>query len=191
MIEAALLAQLVTSGRIRRAVGSVHAAERDALADARRRSHELAAARSRWLHRNGAEGSFPCGVTWPVLPQAADGTTLRERRTEVQVIAAVLTDRITFLVEPPESLPSWDPIEAGSIPLDALRAVDVVDAAGVHVAEPLAESFDPEPKVELVIRWDGDARDPEHPDGLDEQRLTFRSAWLAWKAARRFRELMG
>ena len=190
MIEAALLAQLVTSGRIRRAVGSVHAAERDALADARRRTHELAAARSRWLHRNGAEGSFPCGVTRPVLPQAADGTTLRERRTEVQVIAAVLPDKVTFLVEPPESLPSWDPIEAGSIPREALREVDVVDAAGVHVGEPLAESFDPEPEVELVIRWESEADDAGRPGELDEQRLTFRSAWLAWKAARRFRELI-
>jgi hypothetical protein len=33
-----------------------------------------------------------------------------------------------------------------------------------------------------VIRWDGDP---------GEQRLTFRSAWLAWKAARRLRELTG
>jgi hypothetical protein len=117
-----------------------------------------------------------------VLPEAVDGTTLRERRTEVQVVAAVLVDRVTFLVEPPASLPSWDPIEAGSIDRAALRDVDVVDANGVHVAEPLAESFDPEPEVELVLRWDGDP---------GEQRLTFRSAWVAWKAARRFRALMG
>jgi hypothetical protein len=181
VIEAALLAQLVVQGRTRRAVGSVHAAEREALADQRTRAHELGAARARWLHRNGAEGSFPCGVTRPVLPEASDGSTLRERRTEVQVIAAVLPDRVTFLVEPPESLPSWDPIEAGSIPRSAFREVDVEDAAGTHVPEPLAESFDPEPEVELVLRFDGDP---------GEQRLTFRSAWLAWKAARRFRELM-
>ena len=181
MIEAALIAALVVDGRIRRAVGTVHAAEREALADRRTRSHELAAARSRWLHRKGAEGSFPCGVTRPVLPVAAEGATLRERRTEVQVIAAILPDRVTFLVEPPESLPSWDPIDAGSILRDALREVDVVDAAGAHVPEPLTESFDPEPEVELVLRWD---------DEPSEQRLTFRSAWLAWGAARRFRDLM-
>ena len=181
MIEAALLAQLVVQGRTRRAVGSVHAAEREALAEHRTRAHELGAARARWLHRNGAEGSFPCGVTRPVLPQASDGSKLRERRTEVQVIAAVLPDRVTFLVEPPESLPSWDPIEAGSIPRSTLRDVDVVDARSEHVVEPFVESFDPEPEVELVIRWEGDP---------GEQRLTFRSAWLAWKAARRFRELM-
>jgi hypothetical protein len=181
VIEAALLAQLVVEGRLKRAVGSVHRAERDALQDHRTRAHELAAARSRWLHRHGAASSFPCGVTRPVLPVAADGSALRERRTEVQVIAAVLPDAITFLVEPPESLPSWDPIEAGTIPRAALREADVVDADDRHVPEPLAESFDPEPEVELVLRWDGDP---------GEQRLTFRSAWLAWKAVRRFRALM-
>jgi hypothetical protein len=146
------------------------------------RAYEIAAARSRWLHRHDAEASFPCGVTRPMVPEAADGTTLRERRTEVLVIAAVLPDRVVFLVDPPESLPSWDPIEAGSIARNALREVDVVGADGAHVAEPLAESFDPEPEVELVIRWDGDP---------GEQRLTFRSAWLAWKAAGRLRGLMG
>jgi hypothetical protein len=181
VIEAALLAQLVVQGRLTGAVGSVHAAERDELADRRQRSYELGAARSRWLDRHGAEWSFPCGVTRPVLPQAADGSTLRERRTEVQVIAAVLSDRVMFLVEPPESLASWDPIEAGSIPLAALREVDVVDGDDRHVPEPRAESFDPEPEVQLVLRWDGEP---------GEQRLTFRSAWLAWAAARRFRGLM-
>ena len=180
-VHAALLGRFVADARLRQAVGSIHRAEREALAEQRSRAHELGAARARWLHRNGAEGSFPCGVTRPLLPEAADGTTLRERRTEVQVIAAVLPDRVTFLVEPPESLPSWDPIEAGSIPRTALREVDVADARGVHVPEPLAESFDPEPEVELVIRWDGD----------HEQRLTFRSAWLAWTAGRRFRQLIG
>ncbi|HSL11579.1 MAG TPA: hypothetical protein VLA82_09740 [Actinomycetota bacterium] len=182
MIEAALLAQLVVQGRQRRAIASVHAAEREALAEQRTRAHELGAARARWLHRNGADASFPCGVTRPVLPDATDGATLRERRTEVQVIAAVLPDRVTFLVEPPASLPSWDPIEAGSVDRAALRDVDVVDADDVHVPEPLAESFEPEPEVALVLRWDGDP---------GEQRLTFRSAWLAWTAARRFRALMG
>jgi hypothetical protein len=179
-VSAAILGRFVADARLRQAVGSIHRAERERLAEQRARTHELGAARARWLYRNGADGSFPCGVTRPVLPQASDGSTVRERRTEVQVIAAVLPDRVTFLVEPPESLPSWDPIEAGSIKRSALREVDVVDADGAHVPEPLAESFDPEPEVELVIRWDAEN---------GEQRLTFRSAWLAWKAARRFREL--
>jgi len=181
-VHAAVLGRFVADARLRQAVASIHRAERDALADQRTRAHELGAARARWLHRNGADASFPCGVTRPVLPEAADGSTLRERRTEVQVIAAVLPDRVTFLVEPPESLPSWDPIEAGTIDRGALREVDVVDANGAHVPEPLAESFDPEPEVELVLRWDGDTQ--------AEQRLTFRSAWLAWKAARRFLAVM-
>jgi hypothetical protein len=180
VIEAALIAALV-EGRLRRAVASVHAAEREALADRRARAHELAAARTRWLHRHGAEASFPCGVTRPVLPAGVDDGAVRDRRTEVQVIAAVLPDAVAFLVEPPETIPSWDPIEAGSIARAAIREVDVVDAEGGHVPEPVAESFDPEPEVDLLIRWEGD--DP------GEQRLTFRSAWLAWRAARRFREL--
>ena len=154
--------------------------ERAALADERQRTHDLAVAKARWLHEHGAEGSFPCGVTRPVLPTAEDGTTLRHRRTEVHVIAAVLPESVVFLVEPPPSLPSADPIEAGYIGRDAILSVDVVDADGRSVPEPASESFDREPEVELVIRWDGDP---------GEQRLTFRSSWLAWQAARKLREL--
>ena len=70
------------------------------------------------------------------------------------------------------------------------RSTSSTLSGGAHVAEPPAESFDPEPEVELVIRWESEA-DAGRPGELDEQRLTFRSAWLAWKAARRFRELIG
>ena len=45
---------------------------------------------------------------------------------------------------------------------------------------PAAESFEDEPEVALVLRWEG-----------DEQRLWFRSAWLAWRTADRFTEAKG
>ena len=83
MIEGALLASLIAQARSRQVVARMLSEERAALADERQRTHDLAVAKARWLHEHGAEGSFPCGVTRPVLPTAEDGTTLRDRRTEV------------------------------------------------------------------------------------------------------------
>jgi hypothetical protein len=173
MIEAALLAAVVADLKAREIARDV-----SELAEARERSHDLALARTRWLERHGAEASFPCGVTRPELPAGEGGATRRGQ--EVHVIAAVLPESVVFLVEPPERLASADPIEAGTIRREAIRSVDVVDAEGRPVPEPVTEPFDPEPEVELVVRWDGEP---------GEQRLTFRSSWLAWQAARRLRAL--
>jgi len=173
MIEAALLAAVIADSRARAIARDV-----GALAEARQRSHELALARTRWLEQHDAEASFPCGVTRPELP-VDEGRATRSGE-EVHVIAAVLPGSVVFLVEPPAWLASPDPIEAGTIRRDAIGTVDVVDAGGRPVPEPATEPFDPEPEVELVVRWDGDP---------GEQRLTFRSSWLAWQAARRLRGL--
>ena len=174
MIEAALLAAVIADSRARAIARDV-----GELAEARERAHDLALARTRWLERHGAEASFPCGVTRPEL-SAGEGGAPR-RAEEVHVIAAVLPGSVVFLVEPPASLASSDPIEAGTIPRDAIGEVDVVDAEGRPVPEPTTEPIDPEPEVELVVRWDGQP---------GEQRLTFRSSWLAWQAARRLRRLV-
>jgi hypothetical protein len=172
VIEAGLLAAFAVQAHRQAGLAGI-AAEQAVRADERRRAHRLAVARSRWMADHRAEGVFPCGVTRPVLPVSDDGHTVRDHRTEVQVFAAALADSLVFLVEPPEGWPRHDPIEVGTIRRDAIAEVDVVDERGTHVPEPVRESLEPEPEVELVLRWSGDP---------GEQRLTFRSPWLTGSA---------
>jgi len=174
MIEAALLAHFLVRERGRQAVAASLAVERKRFNDERDRDHAVRAARTEWLEEHDAERSFPCGV---IRAEVAAPHLARE----MPVIVAVLPDVLTFLVEPPERSDEVEPIEAGSIPRPAIGEIDVEDAEGATVPEPASESLDPEPDRYLVVRWPGD-------DGsTKEERLVFRSSWLAWEAARRLR----
>lgn len=163
-----MLAQFVIHARGRQAV-------RDSLANeiAELREEQLAGdakkrARTRWLHANGAEASFPCGVV--LVEDEA-----------VPVLVAIVPDGIAFLAETPQGASVYDVLEVGRIPRSALTEIDVVDAAGRHVPEPLHESFEPDVDVWSVLRWTRDGE--EHED-----RFAFRSLWTAWQAARRLGE---
>jgi len=134
-------------------------------------------ARSRWLEANAAEYSFPCGV----MPQPGPEPT--EPRLNVlptirpavaSVVAAVLPHDLVFLSEQE----SEEIAELGRLPRSAIRGVDVVDAAGVHLPEPVHETFESDRLALAVLRWSNEGAD-------DEERFAFRSVWLAWKAARK------
>jgi len=175
LIEAALIATVLAHRQMGAVPRSLRQ-ERSEHYDRRDRAHAVRAARSRWLHAHGAGASFLCGVVRPVPPRPDVGGPPPVLGAEVPVIAAVLPETFSFLVDPPEDFISDDPIEAGSLPRAALREV-VVLRDEVEVARPAAESFDDEPDVAVVLRW-----------GDQEQWLWFRSAWLAWRTADRFTE---
>jgi hypothetical protein len=133
--------------------------------------------RSRWLEASGAEFSFQCGVVpqpepAPYEPRLNVLPTVR--RAVVTVIAAVLPRDLVFLREHD----SEEVVELGRLPRAAIQEADVVDPAGVHIPEPAHESFEPDRLALTVLRWTNDGAD-------DEERFAFRSAWLAWKAARK------
>ena len=134
-------------------------------------------ARSRWLERNGAQYSFPCGIV-PRPEPAANEPVLNVlpimRRAVASVIAAVLPSDVVFLLEQE----SEDIVEVGRLPRNAIQDADVVDPAGVHIPEPIHETFELDRPALAVLRWSN--------AGVDhEERFAFRSAWLAWKAARK------
>lgn len=178
MIEAAIVAHLVAQARLTGAVQGSLIGERGEFHDRSDRARRVHAARTRWLEDHGADSSFPCGV---VRTDAVGfPAEVRERRQELAVIAAVLPASLVFLVDPPEAFPAPEPVEAGTVPRRDLRGAEVVDAAGSPLPEPTTESFDREPDAVLVVSWvDGDE--------VREQRLVFRSSWLAWQAVRRIR----
>lgn len=134
-------------------------------------------ARSRWLERNQAEYSFPCGVV-PQPEPAPDQLRLNVlpmmRRAIASVIAAVLPFDLVFLLEKE----SEDVVEVGRLPRKAIREIDVVDGSGVHIPEPTRETLEPERAALAVLRWSNDGVD-------DEERFAFRSVWVAWKTARK------
>jgi hypothetical protein len=138
-------------------------------------------ARTRWLEVNEAEASFPCGVVPqpeppPGTPQMNVVPLIRQARASVQVIAAVLPDQLVFIREQD----SEEIVELGRLPRNAIRDVDVVDANDAHVSEPTRETFEPDALSLVALTWTN--------DGVEEQeRFGFRSAWLAWQAARRLR----
>ena len=51
-------------------------------------------------------------------------------------------------------------------------------SAGVHIPEPIHETFELDRPALAVLRWSNAGVD-------DEERFAFRSVWLAWKAARK------
>ena len=138
-------------------------------------------ARTRWLEVNEAESSFPCGVVPrpeppPDAPRMNVVPLIRQARASVQVIAAVLPDELVFF---PEQA-SEEVVELGRLPRRAILDVDVVDANGTHVPEPTRETFEPEVLSLVVLRWSNGSVE-------EDERFAFRSAWLAWRAARRLR----
>lgn len=95
----------------------------------------------------------------------------------MQVLAAVLPEEVVFIREQGQD---EDVEEVGRLPRTAIREVDVLDAAGAHVAEPLRETIEPSRPMFTVLRWSNDG-------APDEDRFLFRSAWSAWEAAHRLR----
>ena len=186
LVTTALLLAALNEARTDRATRSIHAAERDELYERLDRRAALGASRSRWLHEHGAQGSFPCGVVRPAEEGDDDPAlaALRGMDLELPVTAAFVGEEVAFLAEPPATSGVTEVIEVGRIPRPSLQPPDVVDAAGAHVPEPLREDFEPDLDVWLVLRWGSGS-------GADEERFLFRSAWLAWEAARRLRGAAG
>ncbi len=168
LFEAAVLAQSVIHARGRQAVRNSLANERAGLREEQLAGDAKKRARTKWLHTNGAEASFPCGV-------------VHVEEDAVPVLVAIVPDGIAFLVETPQGASVYDVLEVGRIPRSDLTEVDVVDTAGRHVPEPLHESFEPDVEVWIALRWTLGGE--EHED-----RFSFRSQWTAWQAARRLRE---
>lgn len=133
--------------------------------------------RSRWLEEHRAEFSFPCGVVPEPEPPPGEprlNVLPARRRIATSVIAAVLPFDLVFLLEDG----SEDVVELGRIPRSAIRDAEVVDPAGGHIPEPTVETFESDRTALAVLRWSNE-------NVVDEDRFAFRSAWLAWKAARK------
>ena len=167
LFEAALLAQFVIHARGRQAVRASLANEWAEMSREHERGDAMRLARTRWLHANGAEASFPCGV-------------VDVEAVAVPALVAIVPDGLAFLAETPQGSSMADVLEVGRIPRSSIRAVDVLDAGGAHISEPLRESFEPDVDVWLVLRCSLDGE--EHED-----RFRFRSTWMAWRAARKLR----
>ncbi|HZB02407.1 MAG TPA: hypothetical protein VE800_09900 [Actinomycetota bacterium] len=140
---------------------------------------EAKLARSRWLERHDAEAAFPCGVV-PQAEPPADAPRLNVvpmlRAKPISVMAVVLPTDLVFIREEV----SEEVEELGRLPRTAIREVEVVDADGHHIAEPVRETFEPEALSVVVLGWTN--------DGVEEDEwFGFRSAWLAWRAARKLR----
>jgi hypothetical protein len=134
-------------------------------------------ARSRWLERNRAESSFPCGVVPRPEPRPGEPVlnVLPEMKAAIaSVVAAVLPTDLVFLLEQD----STEIVELGRLPRGSIQATDVVDEAGVHLPEPHHETFETDRPAMTVLRWSNDGVD-------DEERFAFHSVWLAWKSARK------
>jgi hypothetical protein len=168
LFQAAMLARFVIHARGRQAVRNSLANELAELREEQLAGDAKKRARTKWLHANGAEASFPCGV-------------VHVKDDAVPVLVAIVPDGIAFLAETPQGASVYDVMEVGRIPRSDLTEVDVVDASGRHVPEPLHESFEPDAEVWIVLRWTRDGE--EHED-----RFSFRSQWTAWQTARRLRE---
>ncbi|MCD6021104.1 MAG: hypothetical protein K0R20_814 [Actinomycetia bacterium] len=144
-----MLAQFVIHARGRQAVGSSLANEMAELREDQLAGDTKKRARTKWLHANGAEASFPCGV-------------VHVEDEAVPVLVAIVPDGIAFLAETPQGASVYDVLEMGRIPRSDLTEVDVVDVAGRHMPEPLRESFEPDVDVWIVLRWTRDGQ--EHED---------------------------
>ncbi len=124
IIETALIAQAFAQGRLSKAIGAGLVAERGELADARERARGVAAARSKWLSDHGAARSFPCGV---VRPDGLIDPTVRERRPELSVIAAIRSVDLVDLDGDAVLRPVHEPIDPEP---EVVLTVSWVDASG-------------------------------------------------------------
>ena len=138
---------------------------------------EARMARTRWLEENHAESSFPCGV----VPRPKGGPQEPVlnvlpiiKQIVSPIVAAILpSDLVFFLGDDSPTI-----TELGRISRTAVRSVDVVDAEEQHVPEPLEETFESDRPALALLRWTDQGTD-------DEERFAFRSAWMAWKSARK------
>ena len=96
------------------------------------------------------------------------------KQTISAIIAVILPSDLVFLLE--DDAP--EVTEVGRIPRVAVRSVDVVDLDERYVPEPIEETFESDRPALALLRWSDQGTD-------DEERFAFRSAWLAWKCARR------
>ena len=133
--------------------------------------------RSRWLEEQRAERSFPCGLV-PDPREVATGLPRlsvlpADIAPPAEVTAAVLPHDVAFIRDGRD-----DVVEMGRIPRTAIIDIEVVDAKGAHIPEPIHETIE-EPQLSmLVLRWKNEGVD-------DEDRFAFRSPWMAWQAGRR------
>ena len=138
---------------------------------------EARIARARWLEDNHAESSFPCGVVPRPKPGPLEpvlNVLPIIKQTISAIIAVILPSDLVFLLE--DDAP--EVTELGRIPRAAVRSVDVVDLDERHVPEPIEETFESDRPALALLRWSDQGKD-------DEERFAFRSAWLAWKCARK------
>ena len=138
---------------------------------------EARMARTRWLEENHAESSFPCGVVPRPKPGPQEpvlNVLPIIKQTISAIIAVILPSDLVFLLEGDSS----EITELGRIPRVAVRSVDVVDVEDQHVPEPIEETFESDRPALALLRWSEAGKD-------DEERFAFRSAWLAWKCARK------
>jgi hypothetical protein len=126
---------------------------------------------TRWMEANHAETSFPAG-----------SVAVDEHAEALQpVLVAVIPDAFVFVDEDGDD-DHDEMVELGRFRRDAVRGVDVLDERGAHVPEPWGESIDePERLCRLVVSW-VDEQGTAQTDGF-----LFRSAFMSWGAARRFR----
>jgi enterochelin esterase-like enzyme len=168
LFETALLLQFIDHARGRQAVRSSLAAEWSEMSERHRQGDARKRARSKWLHANGAEASFPCGVV------EVEGSS-------ITAIVAIVPDGLAFLAETPVDVATDDVLEVGRIAAPSIVGVDVIDADENHVPEPAGESFEPDAAYSMVLRWTDE-------DDAHEDRFAFRSSWTAWQAAKRLRK---
>jgi hypothetical protein len=114
----------------------------------------------------------------PERPDAEDEPEIDEIRP-MSVVAAVLPEDLVFIRE--FGADEGEVEEVGRRPRRAIQAVDVVDETGVHVPEPIDETFEPPKLAWTVLSW-------ANQGTPDEDRFAFRSSWTAWQAARRLLE---
>jgi len=146
--------------------------------------HEIRMARTRWLERNGAIASFPCGIAAADAgssePPEPDAWGERPVAT-VPVTVAVTDDAFVFLRE---GVPDIEPervVEVGRFPRAAFVTAHFEDARGNRVAAPAGDVFEPAAPCRLVVTWTGD-------DGTeDRDTFAFMSLSVAEDAAGRFR----
>ena len=146
--------------------------------------HEVRMARTRWLERNGARTSFPCGIAVadPEGSEPPEPDAWGERPVAtVPVTVAVTDDAFVFLRE---GVPDLEPdrvVEVGRFPRAAFVSAHLENARGNRVAAPAGDVFEPPAPCRLVVTWTRD-------DGTeDRDTFAFMSLSVAEEAAGRFR----
>ena len=115
--------------------------------------HEVRMARTRWLERNGARESFPCGIAAADAegsePPEPDAWGDRPIAT-APVTVAVTDDAFVFLREGVPDIESDRVVEVGRFPRAAFASVHLEDARGNRVAAPAGDVLEPAAPCRLV-----------------------------------------